>query len=76
MKARVYDDVVLTVDVPGNSGDRIIPKGTRGAVIEAFNQPTERYAVIVNIPDDSSLSGSRRDNVILYPDQFDVAPTD
>ncbi len=30
MKARVYDDVVLTVDVPGSFGDRIIPKGTRG----------------------------------------------
>lgn len=76
MKARVYDYVVLTADVPGSSGDRIIPKGTRGAVIDAYDQPTERYTVIVNITDDRSLSGSRRDNVILRPDEFDLAPTD
>jgi len=76
MKARVYDYVVLTADVPGSSGDRIIPNGTRGAVIDAYDQPTERYTVIVNITDDRSLSGSHRDNVILRPDQFALAPTD
>lgn len=76
MKARVYDYVVLTVDVPDSSGNRIIPKGTRGGVIEAYDQPTERYAVIVNIADDRSLSGSRRDNVMLRPDQFALPPTD
>lgn len=75
MKARVYDDVVLTVNVPGTSGDRIIPAGTRGAVIEVYAQP-ERYAAVVNVPDDRSLSGSRRDEVMLRPDQFDLAPTD
>ncbi|ALI29831.1 hypothetical protein XA26_60500 [Mycolicibacterium fortuitum] len=32
-------------------------------VIEAYEQPIEGYAVDVNIPDESSLSGFRYDNV-------------
>ncbi|MUL84781.1 MULTISPECIES: hypothetical protein [unclassified Mycolicibacterium] len=75
MKAREWDSVVLTVDVPGAFRDNI-PKGTTGVVIEAYEQPTEGYAVDVSIPDESSLSGFQYDNVILYPDQFDVVPTD
>ncbi len=45
-------------------------------VIDSYEQPIEGYAVDVNIPDESSLSGFRYDNVILYPDQFDVVPKD
>ena len=76
MKARTYDCVVLTVDVPGEFSKAIIPKGTSGAVVEAYDQPTEGYAVDVNIPDRTSATGFRYDNLILYPDQFDVIPTD
>lgn len=76
MKAQEWDTVVLTVDVPGELRDAIILKGTSGVVIEAYEQPIEGYAVDVNIPDESSLSGFRYDNVILYPDQFDVVPKD
>ncbi|MGA5540617.1 hypothetical protein ACPCIR_02080 [Mycobacterium sp. NPDC051198] len=76
MKAREWDSVVLTVDVPSEFRDAIIPKGTTGVVIEAYEQPTEGYAVDVNIPDESSLSGFQYDGLILYPDQFDVVPTD
>ncbi|HJT92533.1 MAG TPA: hypothetical protein VJ777_11400 [Mycobacterium sp.] len=76
MKAREWDTVVLTVDVPSEFRDAIIPKGTTGGVIEAYEQPTECYAVDVSIPDASSLSGFQYDNVILYPDQFNVVPTD
>ena len=50
MKARIWDTVVLTVDVPSGFRDAINPKGTTGAVIEAYEQPTERYAVDVSIP--------------------------
>ena len=75
MKARIYDYAVLTVDVPGDNG-AVIRKGTTGAVIEARDEPTERYTVIVNIPDDASSTGLRYGNVILRPDQFDVPPTD
>lgn len=75
MKARIYDCVILTVDVPSEFSDAIIPRGTSGAVVEAYDQPTEGYAVDVNIPDDTSSAGFRYDNVILYPDQFDIVPT-
>ncbi|MBN3511991.1 hypothetical protein JYB55_24480 [Mycolicibacterium septicum] len=76
MKAQARDTVVLTVDVPSEFRYAILPKGTTGVVIEAYEQPTEGYAADVNIPDESSLSGFQYDNVILYPDQFDVVPTD
>lgn len=76
VKAREWDRVILTVDVPSGFRDVIIPEGTTGGVIEAYEQPTECYAVDVNIPDESSLSGFQYDNVILYPDQFDLVPTD
>jgi len=76
MKARIYDSVVLTVDVPGDFSDEIIPAGTTGAVVEAYDQPAEGYLVDVNIPDDASSTGFRYDNVLLYPDQFDVVTRD
>lgn len=76
MKAREWDSVVLTVDVPSEFRDAIIPKGTTGVVIEAYEQPIEGYAVDVSIPDESSLSGFQYDGLILYPDQFDVVPAD
>jgi len=76
VNARIYDYVVLTVDVLGDNG-AVIPQGTRGAVIEARDEPTERYTVVVNnIPDDASSTGFRYGSVILSADQFGVAPTD
>jgi hypothetical protein len=73
MKARVDDTVELLVDVPGLSlRGEVIPKGTQGGVVEAYDEPTEGYAVDVAIPDDSSTTGYRYDNLILYPDQFRV----
>ncbi|MCV7065591.1 hypothetical protein H7H51_07495 [Mycolicibacterium farcinogenes] len=76
MKAREWNRVILTVDVPSEFRDAIIPKGTTGVVIEAYKQPIEGYAVDVSTPDESSLSGFQYDSLILYPDQFDVVPTD
>lgn len=76
MKARVYDKVVLTVDVPSQFRDAVIPKGTAGAVIEAYEKPEEGYAVDVAIPDESLVGGFRYDNLVLTPDQFAVVPTD
>jgi hypothetical protein len=71
MKARVWDRVEFVVDISGVS--EVFPKGTRGVVIEAYEQPTEGYAVDVAIPDDTvPATGHRYDNVILYPDQFRV----
>ncbi len=73
MKAGVWDQVRLLVDVPGRASDReVIPAGTLGAVVEAYASPREGYAVDVAVPDETSLTGYDYDNVLLTPDQFVV----
>jgi hypothetical protein len=72
VKARVRDEIELLVDVPGESQSWPIPRGTRGVVVEAYEQPIEGYAVDVNLPDKTSTTGYRYDNVILMADQFRV----
>lgn len=72
MKASVNDNVELLVDVPGETQPWQIPKGTRGVVVEAFEHPEEGYAVDVSLPDASSSTEFRYDNVMLEPDQFIV----
>ncbi len=76
MKARTYDCVVLTVDVPVEFGEAIIPKGTTGAVVEAYDQPTEGYAVGVSIPDEHISDWAPVRQPDSLSDQFDVIPTD
>ena len=73
MKANVWDQVRLSVDVPGEMSDlEVIPAGTLGAVIEAYESPCEGYAVDVAIPDLTLVGGYRYDNLLLTPDQFIV----
>ena len=73
MKANVWDQVRLLVDVPGQMSDRdVIPAGTLGAVIEMYESPSEGYAVDVAVPDADSVTGYEYDNVLLTPDQFVV----
>jgi hypothetical protein len=75
MKARVNDRVELTVDVSSEFRTAVIPKGTIGTVVEAYEQPREGYAVDVAIPDSTLVGGFRYDNVMLLPEQFSVLPT-
>jgi hypothetical protein len=72
MKARVDDRIKTTIDVPGFVIKGIIPKGTEGIIIEAYNQPTEGYAVDMNVVDENAPNGYTYDNVVLFPDQFVV----
>lgn len=75
MKAKVYSRVVLTEDVwSGWSSpqDRLVPRGTRGTVVECYEKPCEGYAVDVEFPDETLPSGYDFDNIILRPEQFDV----
>ena len=76
MKANVNDRIELLVDLPGVTQTWPIPKGTGGVIVETFEQPEEGYAVDVSLPDASSSTGFRYDNVMLEPDQFVVVPTD
>jgi hypothetical protein len=72
MKAAVDDRVELLVDVLSDFSDAVIPRGTFGNVVEAYETPREGYAVDVAIPDRTLVGGFRRDNVILQPEQFRV----
>jgi hypothetical protein len=72
MKARVYDVVRLLVDVPAEYRDRVLPRGSVGTVVEAYEHPREGYAVDFAVPDDRLVGGNSWENVMLKPDQFEV----
>ena len=41
-------------------------------IVEAYDSPTEGYAVDLAIPDDELAGGYAYENVVLFPDQFEV----
>jgi hypothetical protein len=71
-KASVDDSVELLVEVPSDFHDELIPRGTRGVVVERYEHPKEGYAIDLAIPDDSLVGGFRYENVVLSPEQFAV----
>jgi hypothetical protein len=73
----------LPAEGPVASAVLLLPKSRLGAthrnarvVVEAYEHPKEGHAVDVSMPDESSFTGFRYDNVILAPGQFVVVPTD
>lgn len=72
MKASLYDSVRLLIDMRTDRGDRIIPKGTEGAVVECFTKPREGYAVDFHLPDDRELGGYAFENIMVGPEQVEV----
>lgn len=71
MKAKVYSLIKILVEVQSDFRDRILPAGTVGTVVESYENP-ECYAVDLAIPDDTLVGGFSYENVILYPNQFEV----
>ena len=71
MKAKLYDEIITLVDIKTNSAMSIIPKGTKGSIVECYENP-EGYAVDLAIADDSLITGYDYENVILYSQQFKV----
>jgi hypothetical protein len=71
-KASVEDSVELLVEVPSEFRNEVIPRGTRGTVVERHEHPGEGYSVDVAIPDDSLVGGFRHENVVLILEQFAV----
>lgn len=69
MKAQLYDEIVTLVAFQNDDGI-LIPRGTRGTVVEVYRQPLEGYAVDLALPDNSLVGGHSYENVILYPHQF------
>ncbi len=72
MKATVYDSIKTLVDIQSEFFDWVIPYGTIGTIVECYQQPKEGYAVDVAIPDKSHVGEFVYDNIILFPDQFEV----
>ena len=50
----------------------MIPKGTRGTVVERYEWPKEGYSIDLAIPDDTLVGGFRYENMVLLPEQFTV----
>ncbi|MGK7930282.1 MAG: hypothetical protein AB4041_02455 [Microcystaceae cyanobacterium] len=71
MKAKLYDEIITLVDIKANFDKLLIPKGTRGSIVECYENP-EGYAVDLAIPDETLITGYNYENVILYPEQFGV----
>jgi hypothetical protein len=72
MKATPNDRIRTLVEVTADFSDRIIPAGTEGVIVEAYDSPREGYAVDLAIEDDSLVGGYDYENVVLGPDQFMV----
>lgn len=72
LKASFNDNVELLVDIPSDFCNGIIPRGTRGTVVERYEHPQEGYSIDLAIPDDSLVGGFRYENVVLMPEQFAV----
>jgi hypothetical protein len=71
-KASVEDSVELLVEVPSEFRNEMIPRGTRGTVVERYEHPREGYSIDLAIPDNSLVGGFRYENVVLIPEQFAV----
>ena len=72
MKASPNDRIRTLVDVTADFSDRVIPAGTGGVIVEAYDTPREGYAVDLEIEDDSLVGGHDFENVVLGPEQFAV----
>jgi len=58
-KASVEDSVELLVEIPSDFRNEMIPSGTRGTVVEGYEDPKEGYSIDLAIPDDSLVGGFR-----------------
>lgn len=71
MKAKLYDQIKTLVEIQTDFGNRVIPEGTLGTVVECYENP-EGYAVDLAIPNQKLVGGCEYENTILSPDQFIV----
>jgi hypothetical protein len=69
----VNDRVKTVVTVEDIPNERIIPAGSIGVVIEAYESPeAEGYAVDFAFPDSSLVGDFAYANAYLEPDQFEI----
>ncbi len=70
MKAKLYDEIELIVDVKSGFDNNIIKKGAKGVIVECYTEPVEGYAVDLSIPNETFVGGYEYENIILFPHQF------
>lgn len=71
MKAEIDDAVEVTAPVASEFSDEVFPAGTRGVVVECYEDP-EGYSVDLAIPAPHLVGECRYENVILEPSQFRI----
>lgn len=71
MKAKLYDQIKTLVEIQTDFGNRVIPEGTLGTVVECYENP-EGYAVDLAIPNQKLVGCCEYENTILSPDKFIV----
>jgi AbrB-like transcriptional regulator len=71
VKPQIYNKVRISVSVPADFSERVIPKGTVGTIVECYENP-EGYAVDLAIPDQKLVGDFDYENVILKSNQFEV----
>jgi hypothetical protein len=73
MKALESSNIRTLVEIHSDYLNCVIPVGTEGTVIECYQDPHEGYAVDIALPDNSQITGYQYDNIILFPNQFELA---
>lgn len=71
LKASVHSLIRTVTEVKSDFSDTVYPTGTRGTIVEAYQDP-EMYYVDLAIPDDESVTGWTYDHVTLSSHQFEV----
>ena len=61
--------VKTVVDVESGTGDKVIPAGTYGVIVESYSDP-EEYAVDLGLPSKEWVGGYDWNHVTLRPGQF------
>jgi hypothetical protein len=73
MRALKYSKIKTLVEIYSDYLNCVIPVGTEGTVIECYEDPQEGYAVDIALPGNSQITGYQYDNIILFPNQFELA---
>jgi hypothetical protein len=67
-----YSKIKTSVEIYSDYLNRLVPIGTEGTVVECYEDPCEGYAVDIALPDNNEITGYQYDNLILFPNQFEL----
>ncbi len=70
MKAKIYDRIVLRVDI--QLRNVVVPRGTEATIVGVYTDPIEGYDADADIPAPDLVGGKTWKNITVHPDQFEV----